>query len=179
MRPPIFEGRLRRRPAYCSCEGRWPRDSATTQPPLVPPSVHREAILEGLRRRDPDARELQRLESEKGLIVVDVSLEPSARLHSLGAGEQESIRLAIERSAGLLLLDDWEARQIALTELSAAGSPTKIRGTLGVIVAAYASGVVTRATASELIERIRQRPDIWISDRLCERALAALARAPG
>ena len=142
---------------------------------LVPPAVFREAIEEGLLRGEPDAKDLSQYLRAGGLRVVP--LERASPLSSRwGAGERECFELAIEQQADWLLIDDWDARQEIEKELRNLGRPTQFRGTLGLLVAAQAAGNLSGAQAAELVLRLRQRPDIWISPELCDRVLATLAR---
>lgn len=145
---------------------------------LTPPAVHHELITEGLRLAAPDAVLLQgRYESgELAVVSPRDALPPAPTL--LGPGEEESIRLAIEKEAAWLLIDDLDARRAALTSLAAAGSKAQIKGTLGVILAAREGGALTQEEAIQLVEALRNRPDIWISSSLCDRALDLLDRQP-
>jgi uncharacterized protein len=142
---------------------------------LIAPAVYREAIEVGLQRGDSDAEGLRLYAAQDNLIVTTPRLGAIARGHRLGAGEHESIRLAIEHRADWLLMDDYEARQMAAEELRGQGLPTQLRGTLGLIVAASVEGLLDQAQAIELVERIRRRPDIWVSAELCNRVMAILS----
>lgn len=143
---------------------------------LISPSVYRESVEAGLARSEPDAVALSIFAKQEKASIVLPQLAPSEVLLHLGAGERESILLAIEYRAEWLLIDDFEARQSAREMLQARGMPTRIRGTLGVIVAAKLTGEVSAADAITMIERIRLRPDIWISSALCDRVLLTLGQ---
>jgi predicted nucleic acid-binding protein len=92
----------------------------------------------------------------------------------LGAGEQQSILLAIEQRAVWLLVDDLDARRAASTNLEAAKVETRLKGTLGVIVSACEHGHLAKEAAVGLVDSIRLRKDIWISNQLCDRAVQIL-----
>jgi predicted nucleic acid-binding protein len=92
----------------------------------------------------------------------------------LGAGEQQSILLAIEQRAVWLLVDDLDARRAASTNLEAAKVGTRLKGTLGVIVSACEHGHLSKEAAVGLVDSIRLRKDIWISNQLCNRAVQML-----
>lgn len=143
---------------------------------LTPPAVHHELITEGLRLAAPDAVLLQGRYESGELAVVSPRASPPPAPALLGPGEEESIRLAIEKNATWLLIDDLDARRAALSSLAAAGSKAQIKGTLGVILAAREGGALTKEEAIQLVEAIRNRPDIWISSNLCDRALDLLER---
>lgn len=145
---------------------------------LTPPAVHHELITEGLRLAAPDAALLQERYESGELAVVSPRAAPLSVPAPLGPGEEQSILLAIEEEATWLLVDDLDARRAALNSLAAAGSKAQIKGTLGVILAAKEGGALTRGEAIQLVEALRNRPDIWISSGLCDRALDLLDRLP-
>ena len=145
---------------------------------LIAPAVYREAVEIGLHRGDPDAAALRLYGSEERLVLTTPRSAALDRWQRLGAGEHESIRLAIEHRADWLLVDDSEARQMATNELQREGLPTRLRGTLGVIVAARLEGMLDQDQAVELVERIGRRPDIWISPELCRRVVSTLTHRP-
>ncbi len=68
----------------------------------------------------------------------------------------------------LVLVDDEDAR----SEARRLGLP--IRGTLGVLVAAYRQALITLPDTELLIQEIAARPDIWISAALCEQVRRSL-----
>jgi predicted nucleic acid-binding protein len=141
---------------------------------LTPPAVHHELITEGLRLAAPDAAFLQdRYESGELAVVSPRDAPPPAP--ALGPGEAQSILLAIEKEATWLLIDDLDARRAALNSFATAGSKAQIKGTLGVILAA-GGGALTKEEAIQLVEALRNRPDIWISSNLCDHALDLLDR---
>ncbi len=143
---------------------------------LTPPAVHHELIIEGLRLAAPDAALLQdRYESGELAVVSPRDAPPPAPVR-LGPGEGESILLAIEMKAIWLLIDDFDARRAALDSFAAAGSKAQIKGTLGVILAARQGGALTKEEAIQLVEALRNRPDIWISASLCDHALTLMDR---
>ena len=92
----------------------------------------------------------------------------------LGAGEADSIRLAIDLTADWLLVDDLDARHAAQQNFESAGMSTAIQGTLGLITASCRAGHVSREKAVELIQAIKGRPDIWINSELCDRVSEGL-----
>lgn len=141
---------------------------------LTPPAVHHELITEGLRLGAPDAALLQ---DRYGSGELEIVAPPEARFSApfrLGPGEEQSILLAAEVEAAWLLIDDLDARRAATASLAAAGLKTRLKGTLGVILAAREGGHLAKEEAAHLVESLRQRPDIWISTDLCTRVLALL-----
>lgn len=80
----------------------------------------------------------------------------------LGAGERETIALALELPSDLIILDDQEGRRIARER----GIP--ITGTIGVLVEARAQGFIP-AMRPELDRLIEQ--GIWINKAFYDRIL--------
>lgn len=89
---------------------------------------------------------------------------------TLDPGELEVLALARTVDDPLVLLDDNtarnEARRLGL----------RVRGTLGVLVQARRADLLTLGQAELLIEELSNRPDVWISSRLCEQVLEQLQR---
>jgi predicted nucleic acid-binding protein len=66
---------------------------------------------------------------------------------NLGAGEQEAISLAVNLQANLIILDDWDARQAALSQ------SLTVTGLLGVLYRAGTQGLLDFHNA---IDRLQQ-----------------------
>jgi predicted nucleic acid-binding protein len=145
-------------------------------PILTTPAVYDEAVTRGLALGAEDAPRLE-AEYERGMFEVRAPSLSSLPVPALlGLGEEESILLAIELRADWLLVDDLEARRAAQNNFVAAGVSTAIQGTLGIIVSAYRKEHIFRAQAIEMVETIKNRPDIWVSAELCERVINSLQR---
>ena len=141
------------------------------QPVWLPRAVHDEVILRGLEQGYPDALVAQMAVQRGELISIDIidSELPSAiQALPLGAGEKQTIHLALRNHADVVLLDDAEARHAA----QALG--LRVRGTLGVIVQAVKTQQLKHTEAMFLIQTIQSRDDIWIAEELCRRVLAKL-----
>ena len=143
---------------------------------LTPPAVHHELITEGLRLGAPDVTLLQARYESGELAVMSPRDAPVPTPAALGLGEEQSIMLAIEVEAAWLLVDDLDARHAALNSFAVAGSKAQIKGTLGVVLAAREGGALAKEEAIQLVESLRNRPDIWISSNLYDRALDLLER---
>jgi predicted nucleic acid-binding protein len=141
---------------------------------LVPPAVRDEAILIGRERGATDALQLE--EALRAGHLELATPQPRALPISalLGRGEEETILLAIDLRADWALLDDLAARQAAALSFQAAQVPTKIRGTLGIIVSAFQAGHLPLERAVHLVTRMSDRPDIWIHPRLCRQVIETL-----
>jgi len=141
---------------------------------LTPPAVYEELVTAGLRLGAPDAVLLEARYRSRELQVLSPAGTTLPAPTRLGPGEEQSILLAIEQKAAWLLIDDLDARRAAQANLVAAGAETGLKGTLGVILAAHTLGHLSMQEATGLVEALRERPDIWISAGLCDRALDLL-----
>lgn len=96
-------------------------------------------------------------------------IQPADRLLVRGfrsvvhAGEAECLALAMENPGSLLLLDDLQARALAVA------NGLRFTGTLGCLVEAKAMGLVNEV--APLIERLRVSARFWISKEVEARVL--------
>jgi predicted nucleic acid-binding protein len=141
---------------------------------LVSPTVYNEAITVGLALGADDAVKLQQAYAAGRIEARAPNLGELPIAANLGAGELDSIRLAIELTADWLLVDDLEARRAAQQNFGAAGVSTAIQGTLGVVSASCGAGHISREKAVDLVQAIKGRPDIWTSAELCDRVIESL-----
>lgn len=140
---------------------------------LIPREVYNEVVVNGLRLGADDASAVDFLVRQGHIRVVEVIL-PSplpAWAHSLDAGEIEVIVLGQQQAADWVLIDDDQARKAARQ----VGLPLK--GTVGLLLAAWRQGHLSLQAFELLIQEIKMRPDLWISEQLCDRALGQ-ARHP-
>jgi predicted nucleic acid-binding protein len=135
---------------------------------IVSPEVYNEVVVRGITSGAPDAVAAKFLFDHKRILVIGIisprTLEQIASL-PIDKGEVETIDLAVQENADLILVDNLHAR----VEARRAG--LRIKGTLGVLVEAYRKGLVDFEELELLIEEIKSRRDIWISDELCEHVL--------
>jgi uncharacterized protein len=144
----------------------------------TPPAVFEELVTAGLRLGAPDALLLERYYLSEQIEVRPPRTVLSDGEEPFGAGEAQSLRLAIEEHADWLLVDDFDARRMASNRLKAAGLDTKVTGTLGVIVAACQKRKISPQTALGLVDALSARPDIWISADLCRRVREIIHQEP-
>jgi predicted nucleic acid-binding protein len=144
---------------------------------LIPPAVHEETVIAGQRLGAPDAALLEACCHDRTLKITVPSSASILMMQGLGRGEEESIRLAIERRADWLLIDDFDARQAALASFRSAGVSTRIKGTLGILVSAHQEGYLSQREAIERVNALSQRLDVWISQDLCRQVIEILGRS--
>jgi predicted nucleic acid-binding protein len=133
---------------------------------LLAASVYDEVVVEGLAGGFEDARTLQEFLGQEGWPASRVHDLPQALFGpALDRGERDSIALALEQEA-LLLIDEERGREVAV-QLGLV-----VRGTLGVLIQAYRSGLIAADQLRFYFGQIEGRHDIWISPALCRRLLA-------
>lgn len=123
---------------------------------VIPASVHEEVVGEG--RGRPGSAEV----SEAEWLTVRRPQETSplpAEVMGLDQGEIDVILLAQEVEADWVLIDEKLARQIA----KAVG--LQVRGTLGVLLAAYRTGLLSREDSLRAVRELA-RSSVRLSDRL-------------
>jgi predicted nucleic acid-binding protein len=138
----------------------------------IPQAVYQEVVVAGLAREAPDALAVRLFVDRFHRPIIEASeavLASYAPAVELDAGERELLALARSAPEPLVLLDDemarGEARRLAIAA----------KGTLGVLVEAYRSGLLPFDELKLLLLTIGKRPDLWISEKLCRQVLAALA----
>ena len=130
-----------------------------------PRSVYEEVVVEGMQWGFEDAGTLQLFLSQEDWKPTEVKDVPYDIASShLDRGERESIALALALD-GLLLIDEERGRQEARRR------GVTVRGTLGVLIQAYHSGLITADQLRFYFGQIVERMDIWISPALCRRLL--------
>ena len=95
------------------------------------------------------------------LEIQSVSTLPDVPLQRLGAGEREAILLAEELEADLILLDDMQARRLAVER------GLIVTGLLGLLQQSATLGLIDLTVA---IERLRET-NFWISSSLLQSLL--------
>ncbi len=128
---------------------------------LIPPAVYREVVVEGHGR--PGSREVR---DASWIKVVEVRNEHLKRVLQLqlDEGEAEAIVLALETYAGLVLLDDREAR------LQAKRLGLRVTGTLGILLRARKLGLI--GSLREELDKLKET-GFRISKSLEEEVLKA------
>ena len=133
---------------------------------LIPPAVWREVVEEG--RGRPGAYEVEKAIQEKWIKVKRPADQRLLRLlkRDLDEGEAETIVLALEQKAELILLDQSEAREVAeLYGLSKTGI-------IGILMRAKERGRIT--SLRQELDRLREETGFWIDEALYRKALKAV-----
>jgi predicted nucleic acid-binding protein len=123
---------------------------------LIPASVYEEVVQEG--RGCPGSQEI----AETDWLAVrepEVAFPLPPELLGLDQGELDVILLAQEIEADWVLIDEKLARKIA----RAVG--LQVKGTLGILLVAYRTGLVTKEEALEAVQKLAQS-SVRLSDRL-------------
>ncbi|AIY89564.1 hypothetical protein GACE_0512 [Geoglobus acetivorans] len=126
----------------------------------MPEAVYKECVVEGGDR--DDARKIAKAKWIRVLKIRDEKLK-RAFMMGLDEGEAEAIVLALEESADLILLDDYEARRVARS------FGLSVTGTVGILVRAKREGKVE--CLEDEIEKL-MKTGFWLNRELYERILA-------
>lgn len=143
----------------------------------APESVYHETVTEGLAQKAADAVLIKECYERLRLQIkaLDAKMAPTLALpKKIHPAEHESIQLALQLKADVLLLDDWDARQVAETNFKALKADSVVKGTLGVIVTACQERIIAPEQAIGLLEDIKLRRDIWISAKLCDQVIRTI-----
>jgi len=134
---------------------------------IIPREVYNEVVLNGIKLGAPDAFSVKRIVDSGRIFIEDVVLaEQDRRLVSIiDLGEIEVIALAKQKKADWVLIDNEHARKAARVQ------GLSVRGTIGILIEGFRKEFLNTEEFQFLIEEIKARPDLWISDRLCDFAL--------
>lgn len=126
---------------------------------IVSEVVYNECVIEGKGRED--AKKIEKAEWIKVTKIKDENLK-KALMMVLDEGEAEAIVLALEESADLILLDDYEAREVARNyELT-------ITGVIGILIRAKEEGKI--GGLKEELKKLKET-GFWLSDDLYTKIL--------
>ena len=98
--------------------------------------------------------------------MSDAELPPDVASLPLDAGEKQTLYLALKDKVDLVLFDDLKAIEEALSLY------LTVKGTLGIIVQAFRTGLVTLKEVQAIVDIIIERDDIWIAAELCRQVLS-------
>lgn len=134
---------------------------------LIPRAVYVEVVNRGNELGAPDAKQTELAVAHQQLAVVilaDRDLPESVRLGALSQADQQTLALALRERADWVLIDDLLARQ------TAKHLGLKVKGTLGVIVEAFRTGLLSGDDCEFLLQAILRDDDIWIDEGLIRQA---------
>jgi len=148
-----------------SITGRLPLLKALFDEVIVPASVYEEVVLYGQGR--PGAEEVEKAD---WIVVKEPKERPSLppALLGLGQGEIDVILLAQELKADRVLIDEKLGRKIADT------LGLHVKGTLGILLAAYHIRLLSQGEAEEVVEALATS-SVRVSPRLVRWFRAQLA----
>ena len=126
---------------------------------LIPEAVYRECVIEG--GDSEDAQAIKNAEWIRVERITDERLKRSLMIE-LDEGESETIVLALEKNAELVLMDDYDGREVA----RALG--LRVAGTIGVLLKAKFAGKI--ASLRDELEKLKAT-GFWLSDGLYEKVL--------
>jgi predicted nucleic acid-binding protein len=129
---------------------------------VVPPAVAGEFRLEEGR---PGSSALHRAVEDGWIAVEEPSDDPLIRTlrQDLDRGESEAITLAVEKEAGLILLDEREGRR------RARNVGLEVTGALGILARADRRGELD--SLSGALDRLEDEAGFWIGSALREQIL--------
>jgi predicted nucleic acid-binding protein len=129
---------------------------------VVPPAVAGEFRLEEGR---PGSSALRRAVEDGWIAVEEPSDDPLIRTlrKDLDRGESEAITLAVEKEAGLILLDEREGRR------RARNVGLEVTGALGILARADRQGELD--SLSGALDRLEDEAGFWIGSALREQIL--------
>ncbi len=130
---------------------------------VIPFSVHRETL-----DMKSFGYDISDFENATWIEVAPLHRYPKYenQLSNLDAGEAEAIALALEIKADLILIDE------RLGAAAAAKMGLNVTGTLGIVVDAKERGIIV--SGKELIDELRTKGGLWISDNLYNSVLGLL-----
>jgi len=140
-------------------------------------TVYYEVVTSGSAIGAKDAAEVDKFCRSKQIVIfpsTELKEVPLDMLSELHQGEIETIKIALQLSAGYVFIDDFDARQVAEENLQKMSAATTIKGTLGILVELYQKKLISKSQLNEYLEQIKRRRDIWISFRLCQKLIEAL-----
>ncbi|MCA6214183.1 DUF3368 domain-containing protein [Thermococcus bergensis] len=126
---------------------------------IIPEAVYRECVLEG--GESEDARAIKNAGWIKVEKISDERLKRTLMLE-LDEGESETIVLALEKNAELILIDDYDGREVARV------LGLRVVGTIGILLRAKFQGRIE--SLKEELEKLKAT-GFWLSEELYEKVL--------
>ncbi len=130
---------------------------------IIPQAVYDEIAVKGA--GEIGSQEVSALEWIERRSISNDDLGQALKME-LDDGEAETIALALELKADLILIDERRGRAVA----NRFGIPRI--GLLGALIEAKKKGLIT--SVQPLLERLRSQAGFWISDKLYEHILKSV-----
>lgn len=134
---------------------------------LITEEVYREAVEEGIILEKNDAGVIQEYIGKSIHIKNPTSL--SDRLiekYCIHKGEADSIQLAMEIGAQLILMNERDGRNAAKNE------GLKVKGSIGVIFDALKAGIINEKQVLTILNNFKKNPQIfWIEPAIIKSAI--------
>ena len=127
---------------------------------VVPEAVWHEIVIKG--EAYPSAGAIRQSDFLSRQRISNTMLFHTLSMN-LSAGETETIVLAIERNAQLVLLDELEARSVAKH------FRLKFMGSIGCLIEAKQRGIIPQIRS--YLDRMKSSAKFWVDDRLYERIM--------
>ena len=128
--------------------------------------VYAEVVERGMQQGYDDARTLKLFLDQNDWTAEERQIYPTSQFQDahLDSGERETLALAVHLGDALVLMDEIVGREIARQ------SGLKVRGTLGILIEAYQTQLISRDQIRFYLAELARREDIWISTSLIEAA---------
>ena len=137
---------------------------------LITKEVYREVVDEGLILQQEDALVIK--EHIAKWIHVKNASSSSRHLiekYSIHKGEADSIQLALENNA-LLLINERDGRNAAISE------GIKVKGSIGILFKALKQGTIHKEEALSILSRFRDEPHaFWIDPDIIKAAMEKIS----
>ncbi len=139
---------------------------------LITNEVYREVVVEGNLLEKEDAGVVQNYVGRS--IHVKNPKSSSARLvekYPVHRGEADSIQLALETGAELILMNEREGRNAAKSE------GIGVKGSIGVLFDALKAGLINEDEALSILLKFRDNPQVfWIEPDIIEDAMEKIKK---
>jgi hypothetical protein len=134
---------------------------------VITEQVYREVVEEGFLLGKEDARVVEKYVGRSIRIArANSSSDYLLQKYQIHRGEADSIQLAKELNAQLLLINESQGRRAAKAE------GLKVKGTIGVLFDALKAGAISKDEALNILREFRDNPQIfWIEPGIIEAAI--------
>jgi predicted nucleic acid-binding protein len=134
---------------------------------LITKEVYREAVEEGIILEKDDAGVIQKYIGKN--IHIKSPMSPSDRLiekYHIHKGEADSIQLAKETGAQLILMNERDGRNAAKKE------GLKVKGSIGILFDALKAGTINEEGVLTILNKFEKNPQVfWIEPDIIKSAI--------